>query len=147
MLGLTALFALAAGAAWAQEHRYVVTVAPARPQHGFEKLSISRATVGSNPIVVWANAAINPDCSAVVPGATLAILSPPSHGQATVSDEPAYISFPPDNPRSACNDRKVPAHQVIYTAAAGFTGHDHLMLRGTSPEGWVRQISVDVDVR
>ena len=136
-----------AATASAQEHRYIVTVAPGAREHGFEKVHISKATVGTSPIVVWGNTAINPDCSAQTPGATLAVLSPPKHGQALIDDEPAYIGFPQANPRSACNDRKVPAHRAFYTASAGFTGHDHLVLRGTSPEGGVREISVDVDVR
>ena len=138
---------LLVGPAFGQVRSYVVTVAPAGPTRGFQKTSISKATVGSSPIRLWANTAINPDCSAQTPAATLTIISPPNHGQATISDDRYFLSFPPTNPRSACNARKVPGHQAFYTAAAGFTGRDHVVLQGTSPDGRVRQISVDIEVR
>ena len=136
-----------AGGAFGQERRYEVTVAPSASPRGFEKVKVSKATVGAAPIRLWYNTAIDPDCSPAAPGATLTILTPPSHGAVTISDDPFYAAFPQANPRSACNDRKVPGHQAFYTAAAGFTGHDQLVLQGTSPEGRVRQISVDIDVR
>jgi hypothetical protein len=133
--------------AWGQEREYKVTIAPTASPLGFEKVKVSKATVGANPIRLWYNTAIEPDCSAQAPGATLTILTPPSHGAATVSDEPFFATFPAENPRSACNQRKVPGHQAFYTAAAGFTGHDQLVLQGTSPDGRVRRISVNIDVR
>jgi hypothetical protein len=142
LAGLTA--AMAAGAQAAQ---YNVTVTPQSRPHGFQKLSVSKAAIGSTPIRVWANAAIDPDCSTHLPGPSLTILQPPAHGQATISDEPFYAAFPPANPRSACNSRKVPGHQAFYAAASGYSGHDHLVLQGASPEGQVRRIDVDVDVR
>ncbi|HEY5410760.1 MAG TPA: hypothetical protein VIJ94_08525 [Caulobacteraceae bacterium] len=124
-----ALGAIVAGSAFGQERSYVVTVVPGGHAHGFEKLSVSKATVDTSPIRVWANTAINPDCTMESPGATLVLLSPPSHGTATITDEPYFASFPPTNPRAACNSRKVPGHQAFYTAAAGFAGHDRLVLR------------------
>ncbi|HEY5410072.1 MAG TPA: hypothetical protein VIJ94_05030 [Caulobacteraceae bacterium] len=142
-----AVCAVVAGSAFGQERRYLVTVAPQARERGFEKLNVSKATVGTNPIRIWANTAINPDCSVQGSGASLALVSPPIHGTANVIDDPYFASFPRGNPRSACNDRKVPGHQAFYTAAAGFSGHDRLLLRGTSPDGRVRDISVDIDVR
>ena len=138
---------MAAGATLAQAAQYQVTVTPQASHHGFEKVNVSKAAIGSTPIRVWANAAIDPDCSVHMPGPSLTILQPPAHGQATVSDEPFYAAFPPANPRSACNSRKVPGHQAFYTAASGYTGHDHLVLQGSSPEGQVRQVEVSIDVR
>jgi hypothetical protein len=146
-LGWLVLATMVAGATLAQAAQYQVTVTPQSKPRGFEKLKISKAAIGSTPIRIWANTAIEPDCTAHVPGATLTILEPPAHGQATVSDEPFYAGFPPANPRSACNSRKVPGHQAFYTAASGYNGHDHLVLQGSSPEGQVRQVEVEVDVR
>ncbi|THD61131.1 MAG: hypothetical protein E8A12_10260 [Phenylobacterium sp.] len=133
-------------AATAQERRYEVVVKPMSSESGFEKVKVSKAALGSTQIMLWRNAAINPDCTAV-DGVTLSILRPPEHGKATVSDEPLYAAYPPANPRSACNNRKVPGHQAFYQADAGFTGHDTLVLQGSSPEGRVRQITVDILVR
>lgn len=134
-------------AALAQAAQYDVIVTPRSRPHGFEKIAVSKAVIGSAPIRVWANTDIDPDCSAHEPGPTLVILQPPAHGQATISDEPFYAAFPAANPRSVCNSRKVPGHQAFYTAASGYSGHDHLVLQGSSPEGLVRRIDVDVEVR
>jgi hypothetical protein len=142
-----ALQCVFAASAFGQGREYRLTIAPSGSPHGFEKVKVSKATVGGAPIRLWYNTAIDPDCSPHAPGATLMILTPPAHGAATVSDEPFFAAFPPENPRSACNQRKVPGHQAFYTAAAGFTGHDQLVLQGTSPDGRVRRISVDIDVR
>lgn len=133
--------------ALAQARRYEVTVSPAARPSGFQKLHIDKAAIGSTPIRVWANTAIDPDCSEHQPGATLTVLEPPAHGVATIKDEPYFAAFPPANPRSACNTRKVPGHQAYYTAAAGYAGHDRMVLRGSSPDGVVRQITVDLTVR
>jgi hypothetical protein len=149
LVGLSAL-AFSCGAlssvATAQERHYDVTVRPVSPAKGFEKLSVSKAALGSTQILLWRNTAINPDCSEV-PGVTLSILRPPAHGKASVSDEPLYLAFPQSNPRSVCNSRKVPGHEAFYQADAGFTGHDKLVLQGSSPEGAVREITVDIQVR
>ncbi len=145
------MLACAAGAlatsAIAQTQRYEVTVSPGHKTAGYQKLKVERAAIGSAPIRVWANTAIDPDCSAAKPGATLTVLQPPEHGVAEVRNEPYYAAFPPANPRSACNDRKVPGNQAFYTAASGYTGHDRMVLQGSSPDGAVRQIAVDITVR
>jgi len=143
---LSAIAALAISGAAAAQSRYVVTVQPTGPQKGFQKLKLSKAAVGSTPIILWRNAAINPDCSAV-PGVTLKVLTQPQHGAATLTDGPVYVGFPVANPRSACNSRKVPGHEVTYQAAAGYVGHDRVVLQGSSPEGHVRLVSIDIDVR
>jgi hypothetical protein len=139
--------ALAAGAS-AQTRHYEVTVRPAASAAaGYIKTSVSKATVGDATILLWENTAIDPDCSVQSPGATLTILEAPEHGEAKISDEPFYLAFPPNNPRSACNSRKIPGHRAFYTATAGFKGRDHLVLQGTNPAGNVRRIDVKIDVR
>jgi hypothetical protein len=147
LLTLAIAAAAISGFAQAQSSRFLVTVDPAGPAKGYEKVSVFKAALGTGTIQVWANTAIDPDCTAQSPGATLSILEPPAHGSASVSDEPFYMAFPPANPRSACNSRKVPGHRAFYTAAAGYAGHDRMVLQGSSPEGHVRRITVDIDVR
>ncbi len=144
-----ALAAASTAPAQTQTQHYEVTVKPGGngPPSGFQKVTISKAAVGSTPIQVWANTAINPDCSAHVPGSTLRILQEPAHGSASISDEPDYHAFPPANPRSACNSKKIPGHEAFYTAAEGYKGRDRMVLEGASPEGGVRQITVNIEVR
>lgn len=135
------------GAAAAQAESYVVSVRRADAPKGFQKVHVSKAAIGGSEIRIWANAAINPDCTAIEPGPTLRILSGPEHGIARLSDDPLYLAFPPANPRSSCNHQKIPAHAAYYVAYAGFAGHDKVVLQGASPDGRVREITVDIDVR
>ncbi len=131
----------------AQESRYLVTVHSLARGEGYQKVSVSAATLGAAPIVVWHNTSIDPDCTARLPGATLAVIAQPAHGSVVVDDTPDYFAFPPANPRSACNARKVPGHHAAYTAAGGFTGKDRFVLQGSTGNGVVRRITVTVDVR
>ncbi|HKR89980.1 MAG TPA: hypothetical protein VJS38_17570 [Phenylobacterium sp.] len=144
---VAAALLVAGGPAWAQSRAYVVTVAPAPQVRGFDKLHISKAALGGAEISLWSNTAIDPDCTEHAPGATLRIVEAPAHGTARISDDPLYLAFPPGNPRSACNDRKIPGHEAFYSAAAGYTGHDKVVLEGSSPGGRVRRITVDILVR
>jgi hypothetical protein len=148
MLAAAGLGAIAlCGAAAAQTRHYEVTVAPsAQSAKGFQKVSISKAAIGSAQIVIWGGAAIDPDCSPH-PGSTLAVVQPPAHGSVKVVEEGVYVAFPAGNPRSACNGRKVPGRKVYYTAAEGYAGHDKVVLEGASEDGHVRHVTVDVDVR
>ena len=114
---------------------------------GFEKLRISKAALGAAEISLWTNAAIDPDCTEHSPGATLKIVEPPAHGSARISDDALFLAYPPGNARSACNSRKIPGHAAFYTAQAGYTGRDKVVLEGSSPGGQVRRITVDILVR
>jgi hypothetical protein len=143
---LGAFAALIAGGVAVAEQTYVVKIEPRGAPKGFQKISVSRATVGDKEIRIWANAAINPDCTEH-PGVALSVVTPPAHGAVRLVEEPIYMAYPAANPRSTCNDRKVPGREAFYTAAARFTGHDHLVLQGVQPEGIVRRIAVDIDVR
>jgi len=95
--------------------------------------------------VIWGGAAIDPDCSPH-PGSTLTIVAPPAHGAVKVVEEPIYVAFPPGNPRSACNSKKVPGRHVYYTASPGYAGHDRVILEGSSEDGHVRHVTIDVNV-
>jgi hypothetical protein len=135
------------GMASAQSQSYVVTVHPARKTQGLDRVHIQKAAIGSTEIRLWANATIDPSCNATIPAATLAVIKQPEHGSVRISDDPLYMAYPPNNPRSACNKQKVPGHQALYAANAGYHGHDHVELEGSSPDGLVRDVWVDIDVR
>lgn len=137
---------LAVCGASAQTRSFTVTVTPQQRPEGYEKTEVSKATIGVNPIRLWMNASIDPDCQANGK-VSLTILKPPQHGEVVIHTEPFFMAFPQSNPRSACNTQKIPGNQAIYTAEAGYVGQDHLVLEGFSPEGHVRRISVNIDVR
>jgi hypothetical protein len=137
---------LGASACAASATDYYVSVRPAARPEGYDKVQVSKAALGSNPIRLWQNTSIDPDC-APAGKVTLTVIKPPEHGQVTISTEPFFYAFPKANPRSACNDKKVPGNRAFYTANAGYIGPDHLVLQGSSSEGYVRRIAVDIDVR
>ena len=129
------------------EQQYVVTVKPIDAPKGFQKVKISKATIGQQEIKLWRNYAINPDCTEVTPSPTLSVVEQPAHGTARISNDPSYPDFPLSNVRAACNAKKIPMRQAFYQAEAGFTGHDRLVLEGSLPAGVVRRITVSIDVR
>jgi hypothetical protein len=112
----------------------------------FERINLSKATVGTATIEVWRLTILNPDCTEV-PGGTLTILKQPAHGRVTLSTGNFYPSYPPANPRSLCNTRKAPGQQAYYQAHLGYAGADEFVLQAFTPMGAVREIYVDVVVR
>jgi hypothetical protein len=145
LVGLAAAV-FAAGAAMAQTSQYVVTVRKAAPVKAFDKIKVERAALGSSEIVIWGNSQLDPDCTEH-PGATLSALEQPQHGTLRIVHEDGYTNYAPGNPRSVCNSRKTPVNHAYYTAAAGYAGHDKVVLQGSSSEGTVREITVDILVR
>lgn len=145
LIGL-AVAAVTVGAAAAQTSQYVVTVRKTAPDKGFEKVRIEKAALGASEIVLWGNTQLDPDCREH-PGATLTAVQQPAHGVLRIVHEDGYTNFPPANPRSACNSRKVPVNHAYYAATPGFSGHDKVVLQGSSSEGHVREITVDILVR
>jgi hypothetical protein len=137
---------LAGSASVATATDFYVSVRPASPQEGYGKIEVSKAALGSNPIRLWQNTSIDPDC-APTGRVTLTVIKPPEHGQVQISTEPFFYAFPKAKPRSACNDKKVMGNRAFYTAASGYIGPDHVVLQGSSSEGIVRRIAIDIDVR
>ncbi len=141
---IAGVLAALAGAAMAQS--YLVTVKPAARPDGYQKLERAEAVIGSTPLVVWRNYDLNPDCTPTG-GAQLRVVHTPEHGAVTISDEPFYPNYPRSNVRFDCDKQKTPGNRAIYTAAAGYNGHDRLVLEGTVGTGVVNRISVDITVR
>jgi hypothetical protein len=144
LIGL-AVAVFGAGVASAQTSDYVVTLRKA-PEKAFEKIRIEKAALGSAEITVWGNTELDPDCTEH-PGATLTALQQPEHGVLRVVHEQGYTTYPPANPRSVCNNRKTPMNRAYYVANPGYKGHDKVILQGSSSEGRVREITVDILVR
>ena len=141
------LAGLALSSAAVAQDRYEVTVKRESSHPGaVQKIRVSKAAIGSSRIVIWGGASIDPDCSEH-PGYSLSVVEPPAHGEVKVVAEPIYMAFPRDNPRAACNSRKVPGRQAYYTASPGFSGHDRVVLEGVTEDGTMRHVTIDVDVR
>ena len=91
---------------------------------GSQALVTKNITVARGQTVkVQVFTSINPDCTET-PGTSGRMESEPAHGMATLSRTQDFVYFKPENPRSNCNSRRVPAWVVNYTAAADFVGED-----------------------
>ena len=90
--------------------------------------------------------AINPDCSSLGP-ATINLVEAPQGGQAMVREMPDYLAFPPNNPRSACNHRRVMATELFYRSAPGFVGQDRFSAEIIDGVGVARIRHFSVEVR
>ena len=117
-----------------------------RAYHGYDTVKESRAALAGQETRVWWAQMVDPDCSPHG-SMTTAVVEAPQHGVVRVSDEPFFPSYGPENPRAACDTRKVAGKQAFYTASAGFKGHDRVVLQNSTSEGRIRKIVIDVDVR
>ena len=89
---------------------------------------------------------LNPDCTATgVPKVTF--VTPPSHGTMTAEQGEDYPGYPTDNPRSACNRRKVPAVLLYYQSAPGYTGNDAAVVEVVFPAGSLQHQTYEITVR
>ncbi|MFH6782102.1 MULTISPECIES: hypothetical protein [Methylobacterium] len=86
---------------------------------------------------------VDPTCRSV--GAwTVNLIEPPGKGRITVEQGSEYPEFPPTNPRSACNKRKVPATRLIYAAPPGAGDDDQFTIEIVDPLGNAKQVRYHV---
>ncbi len=146
VIAASVVIALSASLAAAQTTHYAVTVTRANKTEGYGKISIDKAAIGSAPIRLWQNTSIEPDCSPKGE-TTLTVVHPPEHGVVQISEEPFFYIWPVTSPLAACNQTKVAGHRAFYTATAGYSGNDKVVLEGSQPDGYVRRITVNISVR
>jgi hypothetical protein len=144
---LPALMATAVAGGAAAQARDAIVESLEREPPGFQTAHLSKATLGAAEILLLSHAAIEPDCAPTEPQIPLIVKQPPEHGSVRASEGLIYISYPPGNSRSACNNRKVPGDQVFYKAARGFRGHDVVVLDMATIDGHVREVTIDIEVR
>ncbi len=89
--------------------------------------------------------AINPDCTTI--GSTTARAArEPARGKLTIQTADDFVFFPPANPRSACNTKRVRGQLVEYHAAPGFKGTETLAYDVFQSRGGVVHYTVTVNV-
>jgi hypothetical protein len=102
-----------------------------------------KAVASGRPLHLYHAYATNPDCSSV--GAVvLRVVQPPAHGRVSIHQAGVFPNFPPANPRSACNRRRVPGVQATYVSERGYVGLDSVVLQALFPAG--REIDVSVSI-
>jgi hypothetical protein len=142
----SAMLALCVLAEGATAQTYMVRRVDPASAKGFDEVHISKAAVAGQQIRIWWATLLNADCTAAGT-MTTQILSPPRHGQASVSDDAFYPNFVAPNPRASCDAQKAPGKQAFYTPDGDFHGHDKLVIQNATSEGRIRRITVDIDVR
>lgn len=90
--------------------------------------------------------AINPDCTQS-DRTVVRIIAPPEHGTASFQNGEMYTSFPRENPRSACNDKRVPGAMVKYKSEEGYTGGDTFRALIIYPDGSATEATYNIVVR
>jgi hypothetical protein len=144
---LLAALAVAGASAAAAEGRDPIIDGLSRQPPGFETAHLSKATIGTAEIMLLGSAAINPDCTASGPIRPMLVRQAPAHGAVRLAKGMFFVPYPPENPRSICNRRRLPGQRAYYVAESGFTGHDAVVLEQSTFDGHVRQVTVDVEVR
>jgi hypothetical protein len=89
---------------------------------------------------------INPDCSS---GGypNVRIVTKPSNGELNVAKGDMFPSYPKNNPRSACNAKKVAATMLDYQPKAGFTGKDSFAVQVIFPSGKEEKFNYAITVK
>ena len=93
-----------------------------------------RVAASGKELVLIAVNAVTPDCvNAGLP--TVRLLGGPGHGQFAVRPAKVFPAYPPKNPRSACNSRRVPGEQITYLSSPGYSGADAVEFEVIYPNG------------
>ena len=106
--------------------------------------NVSRGAISGMPQHVGFYYSVNPDCSSDGLVQTQ-LKSPPAHGSVEFVKADGYTSFPSSSPSHACNTRKSPGIEVIYTSAKNFAGTDQFVVQGVGPKG--KYMETDYTVR
>jgi len=144
---LLTLLALAVAGAAAAEGRDPIIDALSREPAGFEVARMSKATNGTDEIMLLGSAAVNPDCTRSSHRRPMVVRRGPEHGQVRIVAGMFFVPFTAPNPRAACNRRRLPGQQAYYVAEPGFTGRDVVVLEQATFDGHVRQVAIDIEVR
>jgi hypothetical protein len=111
-----------------------------------KKVEITRHALSGNRLMIGFYAALNPDCS-IVDGYEYKITKEPEHGTAEFVQSANFLSFPKDNPRFKCNEKKVSGLVLTYRSNDGYAGADAFEFLDLSPGGLAREVTVHVNVR
>ena len=88
----------------------------------------SLTTLSGKPIQVYYHTdTINPDCT-TNSQTTLRVAQPPQHGTVQIVRSRVFHSFPANNVRSVCNNRRLTGVVAYYNPQRGYVGTDWFSL-------------------
>ena len=116
------------------------------PEQMLEKQQFARVvTSGTNQRIGFFYA-VNPDCSASG-DVNVRVTKQPEHGTVETTAATDFPTFPKENMRARCNNRKVRGVQVNYKSAEKYVGADTLDLLVLSPGGFGQEVHLNINVR
>ncbi|MCP3475028.1 hypothetical protein NLM33_32415 [Bradyrhizobium sp. CCGUVB1N3] len=103
-----------------------------------------KVVASGRPLMLYQAWSTNPDCTSA--GAVvLRVAQGPEHGRVAIRQTGVFPRFAESNVRSACNRRRVPGVQAIYTSQRGYLGSDLVILEALFPAG--RGVKVTLPIR
>ena len=116
------------------------------PEQMLEKQQLARVvTSGTNQRIGFFYA-VNPDCSASG-DVNVRVTKQPEHGAVETTAATDFPTFPKENMRARCNNRKVRGVQVNYKSAEKYVGADTLDLLVLFPGGFGQEVHLNINVR
>ena len=116
------------------------------PEQMLEKQQLARVvTSGTNQRIGFFYA-VNPDCSASG-DVNVRVTKQPEHGAVETTAATDFPTFPKQNMRARCNNRKVRGVQVNYKSAEKYVGSDTLDLLVLFPGGFGQEVHLNINVR
>ena len=116
------------------------------PEQMLEKQQLARVvTSGTNQRIGFFYA-VNPDCSASG-DVNVRVTKQPEHGTVETTAATDFPTFPKENMRARCNNRKVRGVQVNYKSAERYVGDDTLDLLVLFPGGFGQEVHLNINVR
>ncbi len=119
---------------------FLLGSAPLQAQH-FQKVAASGA-----PMLLYQAWSVNPDCTPTGT-VTMRVVSSPNHGRVSIVRASVFPRFPPYNPRSHCNARRVMGVKAMYISRQGYTGPDTAAVEVIYPSGGYRRAGFGIVVR
>jgi hypothetical protein len=106
---------------------------------------IARGAISGVPQHVGFYYSVNPDCTSDGLVQTQ-LKSPPAHGTVSFAKADGYTNFPVSSTGHACNSKKSPGVEIVYTSAEDFAGTDQFTVQGVGPHGKYMETAYTVTV-
>ena len=116
------------------------------PEQMLEKQQLARVVASGTNQRIGFFYAVNPDCSASG-DVNVRVTKQPEHGTVETTAATDFPTFPKENMRARCNNRKVRGVQVNYKSAEKYVGDDTLDLLVLFPGGFGREVHLNINVR
>lgn len=107
---------------------------------------IQKTAASGVPIMLDSSSSVDAGCHSEGEPTTR-VSQPPAPGIVKLLQREVYPHFPPNNPRSACNNTKVPRVVAEYTSTAGFIGSDFTAVDVIFPDGKEAEAKFTITVK